>query len=476
MHLAGCLLIAACIWTAVFAFIPYEINLDSLTTKHTPSRRFLPWESLSEALAKSPASAKSGESITLDVKRAPIRRNNDFDIVLSKTPSWPNTAALDQDGNDLTYFAVVKIGSEQQEFYLMLDTGGTNSWVFSSNCTTKACSMHDTFDATTSSSINVTTTGWSVGYGSGSASGVLATDNVTIAGVEVQFTFGLATNASTNFESYAMDGILGFGRSNDTSYNTPTFMDAVAEQKNFDSNVVGFALSRAKSGEKDGTVTIGGIDSDKFNGDISYTNTVTGSGNYWRIPVDDVYVNGDACDFTNKSAIIDTGTSYAMLPSHDAKALHALIPGSTASGDYFLIPCNSTAKVQVAFSGVNYTISPEDYIGSEYNTSCISTIVSYDLFGDDIWLLGDVFLKNVYTVFDFDQERVGLAVRAYNKNTTSSSSSKTSSSSSGSSASATASSSSTNSTGVLASSGTSSQQASKFYLSAIVVVFCAVLL
>ncbi|PYH77178.1 putative aspartic-type endopeptidase [Aspergillus uvarum CBS 121591] len=475
MHPTGCLLVAACIWTAVFAFIPYEFNLDLPATKHTPSRRFLPWESLSDTLAKSQAQANTDTPITLDVKRAPVRRSNDFDIVLSKTPSWPNTAALDQNGNDLTYFAVVKIGSEAQEFYLMLDTGGTNSWVFSSDCTTKACSMHDTFDATTSSSINVTTTEWSVGYGSGSASGVLATDNVTLADVEVQFTFGLATNASNNFESYAMDGILGFGRSNDTAYNTATFMDAVADQKNFDSNVVGFALSRTKSGEKDGTVTIGGVDKDKYTGEISYTDTASESGNYWRIPVDDVYVNGDACDFTDKSAIIDTGTSYAMLPSKDAKTLHALIPDATAYGDYFLLPCNSTAKVQVAFSGVNYTISPEDYIGSEYNSSCISTIVSYDLFGDDIWLLGDVFLKNVYTVFDFDASRVGLAVRAYNKNTTASSSSKTSNSSSGTSTGSTASSSSTSSTGGVA-SGATSQSGSRFYLPAFVVVLCTVLL
>jgi cathepsin D len=34
--------------------------------------------------------------------------------------------------------------------------------------------------------------------------------------------------------------------------------------------------------------------------------------------------------------------------------------------------------------------------------------VSYASNGTDIWLVGDVFLKNVYTVFDYDNAQIGF--------------------------------------------------------------------
>ncbi|PWY86207.1 acid protease [Aspergillus heteromorphus CBS 117.55] len=473
MHLSQRLFTAACLCASATAFIPYTIKLDAPVEKSAGhgafTRRFLPLSKPSDALA---ASSSSDESLTLDIKRVPARRDNDFSIVLAETPTWKNTAALDQDGDDISYFSVVNIGSEEQALYMMLDTGGSDTWVFSSNCTAKSCTMHNQLNSS-SSTLDMTTEEWSVGYGTGTVSGVLGTDNLTIGGVDVRMTFGLASNASDNFESYPMDGILGMGRTNESSYSNPTFMDAVATLNLFKSNIVGFALSR--SPEKDGTVTFGSADQDKYTGDITYTDTVTGSGSYWRIPVDDASVDGTSCDFSNKSAIIDTGTSYAMLPSSDAKALHALIPGSSSSGDYFIIPCNTTANVQVTFSGVNYTISYKDYVGETYGSGCVSNIVSYDLFGDDIWLLGDVFLKNVYAVFDYDEERVGFAERSTsssNSTDTSSSNGTTSASGSTGTASSTSSKGSASSTSSSKSGSAMTINAPEYFLSALVIASC----
>ncbi|BDD58985.1 hypothetical protein MAP00_004220 [Monascus purpureus] len=101
--------------------------------------------------------------------------------------------------------------------------------------------------------------------------------------------------------------------------------------------------------------------------------------------------------------------------------------------------CDSTADVKLTFSGLSYSISPKDYVGarsgSGSGSNCLSTIVPQKTFKDADWLVGDIFLKNVYTVFDYDADRIGFAPRedsiSSSKNTTSTSTSASSSTGSG---------------------------------------------
>ncbi|RJE20107.1 aspartic-type endopeptidase CTSD [Aspergillus sclerotialis] len=386
MRLSPCLLlIAACLSSGVSAFYPYSFDAD-----------------------ESPDAA----SINLEVTKVPTRRDNNYKVMTADKPSMSNSAALDQDGRDFSYFSTVKVGSEGQEMWMLLDTGGTNTWLFGSDCSSDTCKNHRTFDYSASDSFEKSTKDLDVSYGSGTVSGSLGTDTLSIAGLDVKMTFGLASKASNELSSYPMDGILGLSRSNDSGYDTPTFMDAVAKDNILDSNLVSFSISRASDGGKDGQVTFGDVDKTKFSGEITYTDTV-GDGDRWSIPLDDVSINGTPCNFTGKSAVIDTGTSYILVPPKDAKAIHALIPGATSSGaSSFALPCDSNVTIRFSFSDVEYTISPKDYIAQNSGSKCMSAIVGRQLFGEDEWLVGDAFLKNVYTVFDYDENRVGFASRS----------------------------------------------------------------
>ncbi|CAG8176550.1 unnamed protein product [Penicillium nalgiovense] len=417
MHLSSCLVFIAGI-SGVHAFYPWELRIK-LSTESTVERRFLPWTLIGAKSDESTditdtSNAANTKPLTLDLKKVPVRRDHTYKIVESHKPSLADSAPLHQDGTDYSYFSPVYVGSEKQEMWMAIDTGAPNTWVFDSECTEPVCIHHHTFDRSASTSFTTDDLAFSLFYGSGKIDGKLGKDTLSIAGLEVLQTFGLANNASKTFESYPFDGILGLGRSHTSGWNLPSFMDLVAEKKLIKSNLVGFSLSRSEDNHKDGEINFGHVDTTKFDGTISYTAT---NDKIWNIPLDDAYVNGQSCNFSGKSATIDTGTTYLLIPPADAKALFSLVPDSSqqpSDPNNYLIPCNSTATIEFEFSGVKYNVSPKDYVGNpeeDGSVYCISTIVGHASKGAD-WLVGDVFLKNVYTVFDFDNGQIGFGALA----------------------------------------------------------------
>lgn len=404
MRLSSCLVVTG-LSMGVNAFYPFEIKIDStssISTLEKVQRRFMPWTLLPDDSEEENANAKP---LTLGIKKLPVRRDNSYTIVEANTPTLPTSAPLDQDGNDYSYFAMVEVGSQKEQMWLVLDTGSPSSWVFSSDCTSSVCTSHNVFDTDDSTSYYSNSSTITVGYGSGTIKGDLGQDTLSIADMDVTLTFGQATSASSAFASYPIDGILGLGRSGTAGWTIPSFMDAVAQGGYLTSNIVGFHLSRAADDAKTGEVNFGQLDTTKFIGNISYTTT---DSDIWSIPLDDAYVNGVACSFSGKSATIDTGTTYLLIPPDDATTLFAMVPSSKKSGDNYIIPCDSTATIELEFSGIKYSISPKDYIGASSTNGCVSTIVGYQSSGSDQWLVGDVFLKNVYSVFDFDNGQVGF--------------------------------------------------------------------
>ena len=398
--------------SCVSAFYPYHSGGRDTDIK---DKRFFP-------LPPSGQQSQDPSPITVDLKKLPVsqphigqegytnrtktKRDNQFPVVLSNNPGKPDAIAIDQDGSDFSYFSVLNFGSDAKEMYMLIDSGSANTWVMGSACTSHACQIHNTFGPADSKTLTTTTQDWQLAYGTGQVEGVLAKDTVAFANYTLSLEFGMATNASDDFNNYPMDGILGLGPSDSNELDTPTVMETLDKQSNLASNIIGVHLSRAVDNTKDGELTIGGIDHTRFNGKLSYTKINVAD--TWQIPIDDMIVGGNACNLQGKSAIIDTGTSYILMPPADADTVHAQIPGSVANNGQYTLPCGSTTTVEVAFSGIKYAISPADYVGKSAGGLCSSNIIGQQAFGPDQWIMGDTFLKNVYTVLDFDKNRVGF--------------------------------------------------------------------
>ena len=220
--------------------------------------------------------------------------------------------------------------------------------------------------------------------------------------------FGLATNVSNEFKSYPMDGILGIGRGNDVS-GAAQLMDVLKSDKLIDSKLYGIHLSRAKDGLNDGELNLGAPNKARYAGDLNWLDCIPNDTGFWEISVADATVNGKSAGLAGRTGIMDTGTSYVLMPPDDAHAIHSQIPGYTQSGETFSVPCDTRAPLAFVFGKTAYNISTADWLGGKLESGlCRSNIVGRQTFNESQWLIGDVFLKNVYGVFDFDGSRVGL--------------------------------------------------------------------
>ncbi|CAG8789694.1 13917_t:CDS:1 [Cetraspora pellucida] len=317
---------------------------------------------------------------------------------------------------DLSYYAKIIIGN--QEFNILLDTGSSNLWIPNKDCTSAACQNHNRFNPSSSPTFKKEGNPWSIQYGTGFASGITGIDNVKIG----RFTadnqiFGLANNISDFFIPLENDGILGlaFDSLNTIDNGTQTLISTLIKQKKI-RPIFSFHFQRALDFDDQGTFTLGGVDKTKFKGEITFNplNSIKlPLDGFWVINLDDAIVDSKPLSFLGKAAIIDTGTSILILPDNDTAAIHNQIPGAVfdSQDDLYIIPCDTTAVVAFRFGGVDFSIQSKDLILAPISgTDCISSIIpSGDSLPSDVWLLGQTFLRNVYSVFDVKNKKVGFA-------------------------------------------------------------------
>ncbi|KAF9915597.1 hypothetical protein BX616_005794 [Lobosporangium transversale] len=320
--------------------------------------------------------------------------------------------------NDLEYYGVVSVGTPPQEVKLDFDTGSSDIWFPAVNCTSAACKQHAQYDPSLSSTFQEDGRRWKITYGDqSSASGILGNDIVTVGGISVYQTIGLAQKQSSHFSSSISDGLFGLGFNTiETVPGVKTFLDNAIEAGLLEKPVISvFLPSVRRNGGVGGEYLFGDIDESKFLGELTYV-PITKKG-YWQIKVEDAGFNDDSIQQSSEG-IVDTGTTLIIVSDKAANAIHSKIEGALKDPkNGWTVPCslssNTEDNITFTMSGTAFNVPIADLAFEDVGDgsgNCFSGIQGGQ---EGLWILGDVFIKNNYCVFDQGEARIGIAPLKY---------------------------------------------------------------
>ncbi|TDL13727.1 acid protease [Rickenella mellea] len=275
-------------------------------------------------------------------------------------------------------------------FQVVLDTGSSDLWLDTAKL--KPSGTQDT-GATAA-----------VGYGDGTvAQGPILTANVTFGNFSVPQAFVSApgSNATHNIST----GLLGIFAANPDEPNSITFQ---------------LSRSETTGTTSGGTFTIGEVNA-TLSGISSAPRLDVVSPNRWVVLMDGIIVNGKNVTGnsthnvtgqgpTQTLANLDTGTSLALIPKFYADAIYSDVPGAqfNTALNVYIVPCDTKIDLSFVFGGIAYPMHPADTVQATQNPTAKGTVACFGGFqvstgqdSDDDFLLGDSFLRNVYTLYDF---------------------------------------------------------------------------
>jgi len=311
------------------------------------------------------------------------------------------------------YYGPISVGTPAQTFNVIFDTGSSNLWVPSVKCTN--CGLFKpTYKSTQSSTYKANGTAFNIRYGSGPVSGFLSNDNSAFGSIVVKGqTFAEITDASglgLAFQLGKFDGIAGLAFGNISVDKVTTPFQNMIDQKLIDQPVFAFWLTQTDG--KVGELVLGGIDSAHYKGTIEYI--PLSSETYWEISMQGAAAAGRSFSATKK-AILDSGTSLLAGPTNEVTAFAKSI-GATATGPEWFVDCAKVPHLPalsfyLGAGGSNYTLTGSQYVLNVQGV-CLLAMQGIDIPAPagPLWILGDVFMRTYYTIFDYGQERLGFAV------------------------------------------------------------------
>ncbi|KAB0377428.1 hypothetical protein FD755_011872 [Muntiacus reevesi] len=336
-------------------------------------------------------------------------KEHTYRLNLTSSPGSNITTHPLRNIKDMLYVGNITIGTPPQEFQVVFDTGSSDLWVSSVFCTSPTCFSHVLFRHLESSTFRPNNKTFIVEYGSGSMKGVVARDTVRIGDLVItDQEFGLSM-AHSEFEGMPFDGVLGLNYPKFSFTGGIPIFDNLKNQGAISEPVFAFYLSKSKP--EGSVVMFGGVDTSYYQGALHWVPLIQAGD--WRVHMDRISMNRQtiACSGSCE-ALVDTGTSLIQGPRRLVDNILRLI-GATPRGSKHYVSCsavNTLPSIIFTINGFNYPLPAQAYTIKDSSGNCYTSFKENTASAStETWILGDVFLRQYFSVYDRGNDRIGLA-------------------------------------------------------------------
>merc|ERR1712232_946346 len=119
-----------------------------------------------------------------------------------------------------------------------------------------------------------------------------------------------------------------------------------------------------------------------------------------------------------QKAIIDSGTSLLAGPKEHIAALAKQVGAKSVMGKEYAVDCSkksSLPDLKVTLGGQEFTLTSNDYV-LQVSSLCLFAFMGIDVPPPHgpLWIMGDVFMRKYYCVFDYGNKKMRMALVAKN--------------------------------------------------------------
>jgi hypothetical protein len=334
--------------------------------------------------------------------------------------------AIQGDNLASTLIGTIGVGTPPQPMSVLFDTGSRLFWVRSSRCTSLECIDKQTYDSqksTTFVPLSVPESNRTIRYADGTTiSCTTHSDQLSLGSYVVENqNFCEATEIRTDVAS--TDGVIGLGPPKSISSGADVFVNII-NQTTLPQSIISFWYNRNQTLEGSGDageIILGRLDQSKFKEPIYYT-SLTSDRSYWNVELQSIQVGSTPILNSTMSSMIDTGTTLVLLPNATFALITAHMPVRKIE-NYYYIDCKKVRDLpplNFTFVGMPpLTLTWDQQVLIDVDqSSCLLIFQPERRRTSNLGtIFGALFLRQFYTIFDYDQERVGFALHISNVTT-----------------------------------------------------------